>query len=150
MVKGGIKMVSSKHISKNNLILKLHFERLGKIFFNYSIVGLILSFLPFISLVTLIFIWIFVIIFVVLTLFIVLLSEDFRRTVGTINNSISDISYSLLEALPVITSVTIALSISSIILLSLNRNNPHRPRKIISIIVIIIEAILLIFSLNQV
>lgn len=142
-------MVSNKTINKNSLILKLNLERLGKILFNYSIIGLILSFSPFMSLAVLILIWLVAIILMFLTLFIILISEDFRRGLEDINNIVIDISTNLLNYLPLITSVTIALSISSIILLSLNKSNPHRPRKIFSIIIIIIEAILLIISIKS-
>lgn len=142
-------MVSNKTINKNSLILKLNLERLGKILFNYSIIGLILSFSPFMSLAVLILIWLVAIILMFLTLFIILISEDFRRGLEDISNTVTDISVNLLNYLPLITSVTIFLSISSIILLSLNKNNPHRPRKIFSIIIIIIEAILLIISIKS-
>lgn len=142
-------MVSNKTINKNSLILKLNLERLGKILFNYSIIGLILSFSPFMSLTILILIWLVAIILMFLTLFIILISEDFRRGLEDISNTVTDISANLLNYLPLITSVTIALSISSIIFLSLNKSKPHRPRKIFSIIIIIIEAILLIISIKS-
>ena len=142
-------MVSNKTINKNSLILKLNLERLGKILFNYSIIGLILSFSPFMSLAVLILIWLVAIILMFLTLFIILISKDFRRGLGAISNTVTDISANLLNYLPLITSVTIFLSISSIILLSLNKSKPHRPRKIFSIIIIIIEAILLIISIKS-